>query len=276
MKPLFITALLMFAALSINAQDLIVTVKGDSLNCKISRTDDKSIYFTESKNGIEQKVQKSKVKNYSYGYYKTTPSSFNITSGKPSYPQFSLSAYGGYSMRTNKIDDNLKPDERQRVKNLMKGYSINVNGVYFFKRSMGVGLSLNRHSATGSHQSVKDNLTMFYIAPSFNSRILFRNGKSGLLFDVSVGYLSYKQIVKEDYHNDVKLTGGTFGTGLSIGYDIGLSEALALSLKVSHISGVLTQFKVSLNGKKETVKFPDGQKEGLGHVNFSIGLRFHK
>lgn len=64
----------------LNAQDLIVTNKGDSLNCKITLRMSGNIHFKFRNNGntLNSTLPKAEVKTYKYGYY-----SQNVDDGSP-------------------------------------------------------------------------------------------------------------------------------------------------------------------------------------------------
>ena len=69
MKKLFLFSMLTLAFCQLSAQDLIVTTKGDSLNCKITKVKPDYIYFTFNNNGHTQNslLPSSDVDYYQYG-----------------------------------------------------------------------------------------------------------------------------------------------------------------------------------------------------------------
>lgn len=90
----------------------------------------------------------------------------------------------------------------------------------------------------------------------------------------SLGYMGYSndKVIVDKY----KMTGSTLGLSLDIGYDIGLSENLALGFQVSVLTGVLTKYDWSDGTTTQTIKLEKDEYENLNRIDLSIGLRFNK
>ena len=68
--------------------------------------------------------------------------------------------------------------------------------------------------------------------------------------------------------SSIKATGGTFGTTLEIGYEIGLSKGVALMINACLTAGSLG--KITVNGKTS-----DLDKRGsMSSLNLAVGLVF--
>ncbi|TAF61109.1 MAG: hypothetical protein EAZ57_04785 [Cytophagales bacterium] len=78
----FVFAVFSLLFISANAQDLVVTDKGDSINCKIKKVDDTYIYFKYALAGErpQQSVLKlAQVKYYAYNFYGTADTAPDAT-----------------------------------------------------------------------------------------------------------------------------------------------------------------------------------------------------
>ena len=72
-----------------------------------------------------------------------------------------------------------------------------------------------------------------------------------------------------------KMTGGTLGTALEVGYDVAFSRKWSTGIQVSYFSGALKKMNYTYNGVTEPVELPKGQYEGLNRLNISIALRLN-
>ena len=91
MKKLFIFSMLTLIFGQLNAQDLIVTTKGDSLNCKITKVKSDNIYFTFTNNGntFNSLLPMSNVNSYQYG---NQSGDGNVSTPSSDYQKVSFSA----------------------------------------------------------------------------------------------------------------------------------------------------------------------------------------
>ena len=70
----------------------------------------------------------------------------------------------------------------------------------------------------------------------------------------------------------LKLTAGTLGTYMAIGYDIGISENFGIGFKLSLLSGTFSNYKQTKNGITTNETMPEKTFEGLGTVKLSVGF----
>ena len=80
---------------------------------------------------------------------------------------------------------------------------------------------------------------------------------------MGLGYVSYQESV-----SSIKATGGTFGTTLEIGYEIGLSKGVALMINASATAGSLGI--IIVNGDKYDLD----KRESMSSLNLAVGLVF--
>jgi hypothetical protein len=100
------------------------------------------------------------------------------------------------------------------------------------------------------------------------------NKRNACLLNMSIGYMGYTNDLMGI--DDYQLTGNTLGFAFDFGYDIGISENLMLGFKLSAISGTLFEYEIHDGSKVTTIELEEGEYEGLGRFDLSIGLRFAK
>jgi hypothetical protein len=289
MKKLSILLFALVLSCKLFSQDLIVTNDGDSLNCKIlSHTDEKTYFLYK----LDDKIVKTflpsnKFKKYKINYFKTSeiPADYPIEiPAKPKFQHLKLVIDYGWSYRMKDVSSNVSPDLKNYVQGLKSGQNFGADLVYYFMESTGVGIKYNqfmKNSSLGGNEiaakygTVSDAISISYIGPSLNTRLLSNNKKQALMFDLSIGYMSYEDISNLTYNSTIS------GNGLSFvcdaGYDFNISKFLALGVKGSFIWGKLPSFDVKANGISPAFAWAENYDcENLTRFDLSIGLRFNR
>jgi hypothetical protein len=145
-----------------------------------------------------------------------------------------------------------------------------------FGHSLGNGYLTDENGRTIVSGNFKENIAFNYVGANYLLRMFDSKKKNSWLFAFGLGYIGYKDRFLCDNVEYSKFTAATLGTNLSIGYDIGLSKELALGFKVSLMSGTFRNYKLTINGITTNETMPDNTAEGLGTIQFSVGLRFNK
>lgn len=271
-----------------NSQDLIVTRDGDSLNCKITKTDANNIYFTFKYNDEIRKtlMPLSQVQYQQYNFF-ATPEIPKIESGN--YKTFRAAVQGGWSYRTGRISDIVPPDLRNYISELKSGGNFGLDLTYFITEELGFGFKYQNYSSKNSVENVyitdpiggysqygrmRDNIAINFAGPSFCTRTLNRSGENALIASMAIGYLGYNDDAV--LINSLSLKGSTVGMGFDFGYDIGISEDFAIGFQISFMMGVLTKYKLSSGHYTETIILEKENYENLSHFDFSVGLRMYK
>jgi len=258
------------------AQDLIVTVDGDSLNCKITQMKGDYVYFTFRYQGEVRNtlLPVTQVKQYQYNYY-AIPSvqPYQIVGYKPEFPNWRLAFNVGWSYRTPRIVDGLDPIIRDHIEKLKSGLNINLDASYFFTEMFGVGFKYDLYKASNSIQSLEGDITLNFLGPAFAMRSFDRATKTNSWFmNCAIGYMGYTEHLKVPGQS-VMLKGSTAGFVMDIGYDIAFSKNWSAGIQLSILSGILTEMNRTSNGVTEKVKLEKDQFEGLHRFNISVGLR---
>jgi len=289
MKRIFIIALLSFMASSIYSQDLIVTNEGDSINCKITKVKTDNIYFTfKHKDEIRSTLlPMSNVKIHQFDYFQASEVPKEKVAGYENYQHYRISVNGGYSYQTAKVSGSVPSDFKDYIKELKSGYHLGGDLTYYFNEPLGFGIKYYLFKSSNSLDNIyledingnrrygkmSDDLTISFIGPTFSTRLLNHDKSNVLLMNMSLGYMGYSNnaVVIDKY----KITGSTMGLAFDFGYDIGLSENLALGIQLSFLTGTLFEYDWNDGTKTQKIKLERGAYESLNRIDLSVGLRFN-
>ncbi|GGB83950.1 outer membrane beta-barrel protein [Dyadobacter sediminis] len=263
----------------IQAQDLIVTSDGDSLNCRITRQNAQFVYFTFAKEGRPSNTllpvtKISSVKKAFYGNAQLREG-MQPLSGK-SYSQWQFGIRAGYAYRTAKVSDQISSQYKDYIKKLKSGFVLGGDMHYFISEPLGFGLkySFNKHKNEDG-TDLKDDISMHYIAASMINRYVLANPKSSFLLGINLGYQSYKDKAVL-LGNALDMSGGTAGFGLDAGFAHQLSAGTAIHFGLSYTTATLYSINVGQGSYKQKIKLEKGQYEGLSRLELTAGFKFGK
>ena len=271
---------------TISAQDLLVTINYDSLNCKIGklRNDQYLIKFIVVNDEARSTLLKHEYmkgfihKDSVLFYRKNVFQSMESNRLRAWYPtaEIGFSAGAAYQFDKFRIDDDLtdKSDFGART-----GFCIEADLTHFVSSYVGYGLKYNFRSLLGG------DLRYQYIGPIIVLRLLEREKSNHLFFSVSAGYGWM-------VHNNapLDLAGGRYrilydahsaSGDLAVGYSFRLTQNMSLRLKASCSLGYPGDVKV--DKIHELPYVPDNVISlDMGHYghnmntfNFTVGFSFH-
>jgi hypothetical protein len=272
-----------FLTVPLYAQDLIVTAKGDSLNCKITEIGADNIHFTFKYKGEIRNtlLPVSDVTSYQTNYYLTAEVPSDKILGNRNYPRFRFAVSGGWSYRTGRLPQNIPSGVSDYLQGLKPGFHYEAGLSYYFSEYLGAGfiyseyLSSNSDDGSTGYGDMSDRIHINFAGPVFSTRLFNQTKKNCLLLDLGIGYLRYRD---EVLFASEKLTlkGGTAGFYWNVGYDIGISKNLALGFQLSFLRGMLSEYKRSNGIRTDVIKLEKNEREDLTRIDLSIGLRFGK
>jgi hypothetical protein len=293
MKKIFLISISVFVIVgSLQAQDLIVTNNGDSINCKITKTTKNHIYFTfkhntEIRNTLLS-VNQVAVQHKNYFSVSEVPANYRY---KEVFPRFRVALDGGWQYRTAKLADGMSADLQEHYRKMKSGFHYDLQAAYFFTESMGVEAMFSQqffgnNSGYGELTDAEGNLigsggfnekiSFNYVGANYLIRLFDSRKKNSWLFSVGFGYMGHNERLFFDGVERMKITAGTLGTNISVGYDIGLSENFSIGLKLSLLGGSFRNYKQTRDGITTNETMPDKTSEGLGTIRLSAGFRFNK
>ncbi len=280
---------MMFFTSMPKAQDIIITQKKDTINCKITKDKAEYIHFVfkhkdEVRNTL---ISRKDVLFYKKGYFQETElTSEDLDEAVVKLPSFRIAVNGGYSYRIAKVLDEYTELEPY-IRELKKGVHWSVSGIGYIDESLGIGLKYSCFNSENSMKNVEytniygvreqgnisDDIRIHFIGPVISARLYNHNKTNSWILSYGLGYMHY---VDHTYvGGDFKISGGTLGQSYDIGYDVGLSKNLALGFQLSFLSGKITKIKVSNGYDTQSMKLDEDSQEGLGRFDFSVGLRLN-
>lgn len=197
-------------------------------------------------------------------------------------PSWRLAINGGGSIRTAKSNPDMPSNYMSRQK---RGYSYGADAEYFFFENMGAGIRYhNFHgsaAATGTFNIagtrydgfLSEDIDISYIGPIVTYRLFSSSNKHVFLMHLGLGYMRY--VDNAFLNRKVKLSGSTFGAVYGIGYDYNFSKHFAIGAELGLYGGVLSSMKYESGGNKVTRSLGKEEREGLGHIDLSFGLRYN-
>lgn len=90
----------------------------------------------------------------------------------------------------------------------------------------------------------------------------------------AVGYIAYRS-TQTFLSDSVTLNGRSLGTFVSTGIEYLFTQNAGLFINAGATSGALRRFYVTDGDSASTIDLEDGQAEGLGNINVSLGFRLH-
>jgi hypothetical protein len=292
MKSKLTLSILLLSFTSLKSQDLIVTEKGDSLNCKITQIKTDFINFTiKYENEIRYTLLPVKqIKYYKKNFFSKSEVPFDkIKNVNGNYQKYRIGVYGGWSYLTAKVNNNVPSDFRQYVKDLKSGYHLGGDFSYFTSENFGFGIKYSRFrtmnqldniytidSLTGQVRSgiLKDDITIQYFGPTFCTRVSSANKKTHFITDFSLGYFSYKN--NATVIDNFTLTSGTLGLMFDLGVDFSIDNSLSLGLFFAYKLGTLNQYKFDDGNNSRTINLDKNSLESISRIDLSVGLRWNK
>jgi len=293
MRKIFLLAVTLFIIISnLQAQDLIVTNSGDSINCKITKITKDYVYFTFKHNAEIRNtlLPTNQITAQQKDYFSVSELPANFTH-KDIFPHFRVAIDGGWQYRTAKIADEVEAEWREHYKKMKSGFHYDIQAAYFFFESQGVELMFSRqlfgHSlgegyltdAEGNFVGfgeLKEKNAFNYVGANYLFRLFDSKKKNYWLFSAGLGYMGYNDRLFFNNIEKTKMTANTLGFNLEIGYDIGLSKNFGIGFKLSLMGGTFRNYKLTTDGITTNETMPDKTAEGLGTVKLSMGLRFNK
>lgn len=276
MKKQVILFFMIFLAGKLLSQDLIVTNNNDSIQCKIKGIKGNDMLFDyQEVDGIRHTlISLSEMKYYQYGYYKKTKLA-PLYGGQEMFTRTRFGINAGYSYRTAKTNENVPASLKNYVNGLKSGYHYGVDFTYYFNEFLGVGIRASQFKS-GKEQAengnISEEITIGFVGPAFCTRLMNPSKKNALYVAIAMGYAGYRD--EGVYYTPMVIKGKSFGIGMDLGYDIGLSKNWAIGFQLSTISGVLTEVDATQNGSTQHFELEEENYESLTRVDFSFGLRY--
>lgn len=268
-------------SLPIFSQDLIVTDKGDSINCKITRIRDGYIYYTDKyKEDIRASlIPKKQTIDVQRNYFDVAVVKQEQVKANFSDEFIQFSLFGGYNYLIPPAPSGISTEQKQYINDLRQGYHIGGTVTYFIANSMGIGAifteSKRSNSAYVNGDYWKDYVKVDFYAPELIFRNEFDKNKNALLVGIALGYLKYQNQCNNPGFLYNKITGGTVGLRFSAGADFHITKPIAISIEAGYLTGTLTSVRGYVGSFGENISLDKDSYEGLSQLELSIGLKLN-
>ncbi len=259
----------------------------DTLQMTIPTVSDPNENLISSSNNSS--VQSSD-NSYQQEYILSTPKKRETENPKT---YFSITA--GYSHRTAPIAKNIPINYIEHFEKLTNGINIGGDFNYYFSDFFGLGakclvfkssdtrnirgtrLLYNDYYHNNADFNISDTHIMPFIGLQFSTRFTGIEHKNVFLMNYGLGYMGYIDKGSEDNHS-YEINGKTAGIVLDIDYSHWFSKHVALDLRISAVVGTLSKlyYEKSSIAPPQEIRLDKEKREGLGRLDFSIGVRFGK
>lgn len=287
-RVLFLLIILLVSSFEVVSQDLIVTLEGDSLNCKITKEKSDNIYFIYRRDYdiIETSLPLSKIKTHQLNFFPRSEIPYDWKTGIGELKPVKISIDGGFSLRLGKLPEDLPEELIDYYKNLKYGYNIGLSLYYYIDMTVGIGIKYHTFMSSNYIDNVtfsdpygqtytgrlSDKIKISFFGPAISIPLPSATGLSSFYTNYFIGYARYKNnaLIPESY----KITSGTVGLGVDGGYETELFSNFLIGFQASIWAGGFNKFKVDNGYKVQTIDLEEDKFESFYRIDFSLGIRF--
>lgn len=297
LSVLFLVILLMALVVSVAAQDRIVTISGDTITGRITRVNNNSIQYETILEGVKSpgRIHRSHVQSWT----KNETGSLPELPAMKGYEQghFRVALQGGYGYRTGStkearqklINTGFSSEAANSYYRAIKfGMQGGVQIHYMFWKLNGLGIDYlffySKASALGNmdpgdgytriYGTMREDIYTHFTGLSWYAHQWISPARLKYYSLFSVGLAMYRNETRIIY-SPVLLTGNALGTNLETGIEYFFSEKIAAGLGLSYFQSTLGKVTVNDGNSIQKVKLEDKQREGLGRLNLSAGLKIY-
>ncbi len=272
----------------LQAQDLLVTLEGDSLNCQILKETKKEVtYKYKIKNQeFTTTISKMAVARIAYNYYTTSEVNNVSLINKP--PKFQLGINVGWGYRIAPLDKgSINPGLHDHFKKLKSSLVIEPYIDFYFNDRFGIGLKHSMSTSKATLEDVQislssgntyrgtldDKIKISYTGPVFNFRI--PKESITLLFRGSLGLIHYKntlQVSNATGSDTFYLKGLSAGTFLEANVAFTMNNNLHLNAGIGLLSASLVSVELQDGSYTDSID----TEEDLSRIEFKVGISFGK
>ncbi|MGE5393151.1 MAG: hypothetical protein ACM3P1_00330 [Candidatus Saccharibacteria bacterium] len=271
--------LILFLSLSgmrtLNAQDLVVTSRADSINCTITKMDAVNIYFTFKQENVIHKTMMpfQMIRTYRFNYYPGTVIAEPEKLTNPDFPHWRIGLNGGISRQTATLALEVPYEMVDYAESLQSGINLNGDVFYYFSENIGVGAKYVAFGSTADKISNSNldnfNLNVRFYGPALSGRLMNQTKKNAFFFNAAIGKVDYKILMPM-----IRLTGNTLSSMFEVGYDVRIYKSLALGMQLSYLAGYISSFN-GYSGYGSGSMELSGYRESLNRLDLSVGVKFN-
>jgi len=268
----------LFFSFPMMAQDLLVTTKRDTLNCKMGKlkNDHYPITFVIDDEEISGLIHKDSVLFFKKDVFR----GLEDNRLRPWYPlvEIGFDAGGAYQFGKFRIDDDLtdKSDLAART-----GFFWGTDLTFYISKRIGYGIKYDYRSLLGG------DIRYQYLGPMVSVRFLERKQSNHLFFSLSCGaaWMSQKNAPMQLNHwrPRIEMYTNSFSGTIAVGYSFRLAKHVSVRVKTSCNIAYPNYLKIRDVEKYELPSdLPyvpldiDGYCHNMNTINLTAGFSFHK
>ncbi|SHJ09859.1 hypothetical protein SAMN05444280_11110 [Tangfeifania diversioriginum] len=282
--------------LSSSAQDRIITISNDTIDCKINRVSAQYIHFTQFTREVKTKssISRRDVKSWQVSDAEKSENSFTSNVFQTERWRFSITGGGGYRIASTK--ESRRNLENQGIpsseidsyfKQLKTGVKTAGQIHYMFWENCGLGVDYQFHHSSGSlHGAVDSGDTYTFIYGKFTDNIYTNyvglslymqhriNPKFKFYGQVSSGLTLFREESVIIY-TPLLITGKAYGGNSEFGLEYFIGKKISVALCAGFFQSTISKIKVNNGDNIQDIKLEKEQMEGLSRVDLGAGLRFY-
>lgn len=182
------------------------------------------------------------------------------------YGPWMISAGIGYGRLIAILPDSIDREMRKYFNSLLWGYTLKGSAFYYFKSGLGFGLQYHAFHSSAKLDStnytflkgsrIRENISMQFIAPGIQFRLIRRNGSGYFNFGGGMGYFVYNDVARWETPNKVldqiKLNGKSIGLLINASYNYRIDPHVSFGIGVGLNTGFLAGVKVNYRDSSYT------------------------
>jgi hypothetical protein len=298
-RNLLITILLIGLHTIGYSQDKIITVKNDTLDCKISRISHNVIFFNLTTKGVKlnSELPLKSILSYSISGKPVQEKEKGVFEDSFERLRFGLNGGPGYLMaRSDDAEDlmvsqGFTPSQaKSYYKDMKWGIVTNADLICMITPNYGAGIKYKFFNTSSNlegfldteyemyliYATIKEQIYVNYIGSSYFYQQTVGSQKSFTLNStLSIGLTTYRNEAK--YINSYSLiTGNNFGCDISLGLEYFITRHFSIGADLSTFYSSIRKLKISDGSITTTVDLEKDNYENLSRLDFSFGIRFYK
>lgn len=280
------------------SQDWIFTFNKDTIDCKITKISNTTVFFEVTTKGIKSygELPLKSILNYTISG-KETPERQVKTNPEP-FKRLRFGINGGPGIllgSTEVAEDNMESlglphDQAESYYNdMITGWFAGADLNYLFTLKYGAGIKYKIFETSGSIEGFfdpLDGINLFYTTYSehiyvnyiglslFYHQWIGKKERFKVTSEFSSGLATYRN--EAEYLNSfLLLTGKNFGLDIGLGLEYHINRFLSVGAEISTFYSSIRKIKVSDGSNSSTVKLDKDNYENLSRLDLSVGIRLY-
>jgi hypothetical protein len=302
LKKILLSAFFLLSVTSsVYSQDKIITLNYDTIDCRISKISNNTIFFEVYTKGVRStgKIPLTSVLNYTISGNPVENKKANRTIITDPFLRLRLGFNGGidYLFANSKdaeayMSDNLgitSSEAKSYYRDLKLGYHANGSLTYLITPEYGAGIKYSFFSTSAGIESFVDpqdgvhliyasyneQIYVNFIGAVFYAQQTFGNKSKVLLNSAcSFGLATYRneaEYLKEYY----LITGMNIGTDVSIGFEYFINRSISVGADLSALFSSIRKMEITDGINTTTIDLDKENYENLSRIGISAGIRFY-